>query len=106
MRRLEPTKRQVERFVTASKFRYRVELVLDFDRPISVAKGREAARRALDALQASCCFEAPDTLGEISLKCPELKRIVKISVTSPSEPSRPHDGSPHSPAESSATDAE
>jgi hypothetical protein len=70
--------------MTASRFVYRLELVLDFDRPVTHARGREAARRILDALQpvAEGC-EAPEGFAEAALKCAELRRLLKISLQPP-----------------------
>ncbi|HEY0868078.1 MAG TPA: hypothetical protein VGE01_11900 [Fimbriimonas sp.] len=85
MKRPDPTRRQVERYAKASKFRYRAELVLDFDHPIPIAKGREFARRALDSLQATCEVEDGEACGEMFLTCSELRRLVKIRVV-PREP--------------------
>ena len=79
MKKPDPTRRQVERFVTASTFRYRMELVLEFDHPVSVAKGREETRRLLDALRTSLDGYEPDqALGPATLKCSELRRLIRL----------------------------
>jgi hypothetical protein len=79
MRRPEPTKREVQRFIKKSQFRFRMELVLDYDRPVSVLEGREMARKLLDRLQPGLDgLERPDELAEASLRCAELKRLLKL----------------------------
>lgn len=79
MQKPAPTRRQVEKFVTASTFRYRMELVLEFDHPVSVAKGREETRRLLDALKTTLeGYEPDEALGPVSLKCSELKRLIRL----------------------------
>jgi len=81
MRKPEPTKRQTMRFITTPRLRVRMEFTLDFDRPISVLKAREAARKILDHLEVNVNgYEPPEELGEVSLRCSELKRVVKIQV--------------------------
>jgi hypothetical protein len=83
MRRPEPTRRQVERLITSAQFKYRFEFVLEFDRPISVLKGREATRKILDALEAHSEADVPEGFAQASLRCSELKRLVKIRVVPP-----------------------
>jgi hypothetical protein len=83
MRRPEPTKREIERFTKASKFRYRLELILDFDHPVSLAEGREVARKTMESIQATTAFAAPEELGEIRLSCSELRKIVRVKVETP-----------------------
>lgn len=84
MKRPPLTRRQKERVTTASRFVYRLELVLDFDRPVSCARGRETARKILDALEptAKGC-ESPEAFAEAALKCAELRRLLKISLDPP-----------------------
>lgn len=80
MRKPEPTKRQIERFVTVSQLKLRFEFVLEFDRPVSVAKARETARHLLDALDATSHCEVPEEFAQATLKCADLKRLVRIEV--------------------------
>ena len=59
----------------------RFELVLDFDRPVSILKARETARKLVDHLKVSVDgFEAPTELGEASLRSAELKRVIRLSI--------------------------
>ncbi|MGV3616352.1 MAG: hypothetical protein ACO1SV_13545 [Fimbriimonas sp.] len=84
MKRPPLTRRQKERVTSASRFVYRLELVLDFDRPVTYARGRETARKILDALDpAARGCESPEAFAEATLKCPELRRLLKISLDPP-----------------------
>lgn len=81
MKKPEPTRRQKERFLKATQFRYRMELVIDFDHPVTIQQGRETARKLLDALSPSVgAVETPDGYGEASIKCSELRRILKLVI--------------------------
>ncbi|MDR3691006.1 MAG: hypothetical protein P4L46_16625 [Fimbriimonas sp.] len=81
MRKPPLTNREKMKFVTTSQQRVRMELVLDFDRPISVLQARESARKLIDHLTIQVeGFEAPVELGEVTLRSAELKRAIKIQV--------------------------
>lgn len=77
-RKPEPTRKQVQRFIKKPQIRVRMDLVLDFDRLVSLAEGHEAARKFVDALQCRSDAAMPDGFAGASLKCAELRRIVKI----------------------------
>jgi len=67
------------RVIMKSQSRTRLELVLDFDRPVSMLRAQEAARKLLDHMQISVeGYEAPEELGEITLRSGELKRSIRI----------------------------
>ncbi len=67
--------------MTASRFVYRMELVVDFDRPVTHAKGRETARKILDAFDPHLeGVTSPEAFAEAALKCSELRRLVKITL--------------------------
>jgi hypothetical protein len=58
-----------------------MEMVLDFDRPISVLKGREAARKILDALAlAAPGTDFPEGFSGASVRCSELRRVLRVDV--------------------------
>lgn len=81
MRRPDPTPRQKQRFITASQFRFRMEFVLEFDRPISVIRGREAARKVLDGLAlAAPNADLPEEFAEANLRCSDLRRVLRITT--------------------------
>jgi len=81
MRRPDPTPRQKQRFITASQFRYRMELVIECDRPISVLKGREAARKILDSLTLEAGpIELPEGFGSARVRCSELRRVLEVKT--------------------------
>ena len=81
MKKPPQTRRELQKAVTVSRLRSRMELVLDFDRPISVQKSREAARRILDHLDLVLMdLDLPDELGEATIRCSEFKRIVRIRL--------------------------
>src|SRR6185437_1847250 len=83
MKKPPPTKRQVQRFIMTSRQKTRMELVLDFDRPVSVLVAREAVRKIIDHLDLVIQdIDLPEELGEASLKCAEMKRVVQIECRS------------------------
>lgn len=67
------------RFTTVPQLRTRMELVLDFDRPVSLLTARETARKLLDHMEIAINgFEPPEELGEATLRSAELKRSVRF----------------------------
>jgi len=86
MRKPPLTNRQKMKFIMTSQQRVRMELILNFDRPISVLKAREAARKLIDHLDIEVKgFESPPELGEATLRSAELKRVIRIDVEPPAE---------------------
>jgi hypothetical protein len=60
-----------------------MELVIECDRPISVLKGREAARKILDALRLDAGeVDLPEGFSEANVRCSELKRVLRVKVGS------------------------
>jgi hypothetical protein len=84
MQKPEPTRRQKERYLKASRFVYKVEFTLDFTHPVTIQQGREWARKVLDALNLEAKgLETPVELDEVSLKCSELRRLLRVKLEGP-----------------------
>jgi len=82
MQKPKPTRAQLDRVRKTSQARVRLELVIDFDHPVTVARAREAARKLLDALDLNAgTVDLPEGFGEANLKCAELRRILRVQVT-------------------------
>jgi hypothetical protein len=65
----------------ASRFVYRMEFALDFAHPVTYQQGRELARKVLDSLNLQATpLEAPAELDEVTLKCAELRRLLRINL--------------------------
>lgn len=80
MKKPPETRRQVMKFVHVPRLRVRMDFTLDFDRPVSILTARETARKILDHMQVTVDgHEPPDELAEVTFRCPELKRSVKIA---------------------------
>ena len=81
MRKQPLTNRELMRVIKTSQHRTRLELVLDFDRSVSILNAKEWTRRLMDHMEISVSgLELPEELGEVSLKSGELKRIVKVKI--------------------------
>lgn len=80
----DPSKRDKMRFIQSARVSYRMEFAIEFTRPVSLLEGQELGRRLLDSLQVSAKAALPETFDEAVLKCPELRRLIRIHVE-PSE---------------------
>ena len=86
MKKAPPTKRELMRFTTVPRLNARMEFVLDFDRPVSVLKARETMRKLLDHMQIQVDgYDAPEELGEATLRSSEMKRSIHIKIRPPIE---------------------
>lgn len=77
-------------FLAFPRHRFHLELTLDFTRPVSVTRARETARKVLDAMNVQLeDFEPPEPLDDASLKCAELRRLIKLSLADRPDPLPP-----------------
>lgn len=76
-------KKLKEGFLAFPRHRFHLELTLDFTRPVSAVRAREAARKLLDAMRVELQdFEPPEPLDDATLKCSELRRLIKVGPSS------------------------
>jgi len=58
-----------------------MDLTLEFTTAVTLAEGREAARKILDGLNPEIAgFKASPLLDEAALKCAELKRLIRLQI--------------------------
>jgi|GEM_PF-5964101 len=82
-----PTKREKSKFIAVPQLRVRMELVLDFDRPISLLKAREAARRLMDNMEITAVgFESPEEFAQATLRSGEFRRVMQIATPEREDP--------------------
>lgn len=86
MRKAPLTNLQKMKVIQTPQQRVRMELILNFDRPVSVLRARETARKLIDHLEIKTQgFKAPEELGEATLRCSELRRAIRIAVDQPQD---------------------
>lgn len=64
----------------SSRVVFNFQYCVEFTTPVTIQEGREWARKILDALEMQAAVGAPPELDEVTFKCSELRRIVKIKV--------------------------